>query len=389
MTRPLGPENPELFLQALQRRSFMAFMTRAWAHISGGRTPDQNWHIAAIAYALRRVQRGASKRLLINIPPRNGKSNIVSIIWVAWMLGHDPALNFVCVSYATDQLSGKLARDCLSIMQSDWYRKLFPRTVIKRHAALDFETTQNGGRLATSVGGTLTGRGGDIIILDDVIKPEDANSDTARKSVNDWFRSTLVSRLNDKNTGAIICVMQRLHQYDLPGLLLETGKYDHLCLPAIAAEDAAIPLLGGRVHYRKIGDILHPAREPFEELEATRETMGSAGFAAQYQQDPVPAGGNAFKAAWFKFFDDPVDVTGGEMVQSWDTAIKTSEANDWSVCITALLRGRYLHILDVWRGRVEFPDLTRKANSTRAATSSSCGHRAAWRKSVMPRASRA
>ncbi|MEM7781525.1 MAG: hypothetical protein AAF697_14145 [Pseudomonadota bacterium] len=140
------------------------------------------------------------------------------------MLGLEPKLNFVCVSYS-NELSGKLARDCLSIMESDWYQRLFPATIIsrKRSATWDFDTTRGGGRLATSVTGTLTGRGGDIIILDDVIKPEDAMSEALRKNVNDWYQTTLSSRLNDKNSGAILCVMQRLHEYDLTGMLLEAG----------------------------------------------------------------------------------------------------------------------------------------------------------------------
>lgn len=115
-------------------------------------------------------------------------------------------------------------------MQSDWYRRTFPRTIItpSRTAAHDFETTVGGGRLATSIGGALTGRGGDIIILDDVLKPDEASSEVARESVNDWFATTLALRLNDKKSGAIIAVMQRLHQYDLAGMLLETGEWSEL-----------------------------------------------------------------------------------------------------------------------------------------------------------------
>ena len=231
------PDDPAAFLRELRRRDFRAFLKRAWPHISGGELLDWNWHLDAIAHDLNRVANGESRRLLINLPPRNAKSKTVSVIWVAWMLGQNARRNFVCVSYS-NELSGKLARDCLSIIQSGWYRELFPRTMVspKRSASLDFETTAGGGRLATSVTGTLTGRGGDIIILDDVIKPEEVNSDSVRKSVNDWFKSTLAPRLNDKAKGAILCVMQRLHQYDLPGMLIEAGGWDHLSLPAIASE---------------------------------------------------------------------------------------------------------------------------------------------------------
>ena len=137
----------------------------------------------------------------------------VSPGWVVWMLGIDPTRNFVCVSYS-NKLSGKLARDCLTIMQSRWYRDAFPGTIISaRRKSMDFETTRQGGRLATAITGTLTGRGGDIIILDDAIKPDGADSETIRENVNEWYCSTLASRRNNKESGAIIAVMQRLHQF--------------------------------------------------------------------------------------------------------------------------------------------------------------------------------
>lgn len=274
-------EDPKGLLTQLCRHDFTAFLRKAWPWVSGGELLKWNWHIDAIAYKLDRVQIGESRRSLINLPPRNGKSKTISVAWVAWMLGSDPTLNFVCVSYS-NELSGKMARDCRAIMESSWYREIFPGTIISktRSAAYDFETTRGGGRLATSVTGTLTGRGGDIIILDDVIKPEEANSETTRTSVNDWFRSTLASRLNDKASGAILCVMQRLHEDDLSGMLLRQGGWDHLALPAIATENASIMLAGGGVYRRREGDVLHPERETREILEELKDAMGSYAFEA-------------------------------------------------------------------------------------------------------------
>lgn len=353
------PNDPHLFLIKSQQRSFVAFLQKAWPHVTGGELIDWNWHLDAIAYQLERIADSESRRLIVNVPPRNGKSKLISIIWVAFMLGQDPTLNFVCVSYS-NELSSKLARDCLSIMQSDWYQALFPATKIsrKRSANWDFETTRGGGRLATSVTGTLTGRGGDIIILDDVIKPEEAMSEITRASVNSWYQSTLSSRLNDKNSGAILCVMQRLHEYDLTGMLLEAGGWEHLSLPAICDAQITIPLTRGRMMHRKEGDVLHPEREPLEVLEELKSSMGSMAFSAQYQQDPVPSQGNVFKHDWLCTSPANLDSNGyGEIIQSWDTAIKAGQRHDYSVCITALLRGRDIHILQVWRGRREFPQL--------------------------------
>lgn len=344
--------------------SFLFFLHRAYPHIRGGQQLQSNWHLEAMAYQLEQVRLGKSRRLLVNIPPRNLKSIMISIAWVAWMLGRNPTLNFVCVSYS-NELSGKLARDCLTIMQSTWYKEVVPGTIIAgRRAAMDFETTRHGGRLATSISGTLTGRGGDIIIIDDAIKPDEAHSDVAREKVNEWYRSTLASRLNDKKSGAILAVMQRLHQFDLPGMLLAAGGYDHFNLPAIAPVNLRIPLLGGKFHLFKAGEVLHPEREPETALMEIKAEMGSSSFNAQYLQDPVPAGGNVIKAVWLKTYDELREVMragGGYLIQSWDTANKTGPNNAYSCCITALVRGNYVYIVHVLRRRLEFFELVSAA----------------------------
>jgi predicted phage terminase large subunit-like protein len=356
--------DPAAVLDELKRRDFVSFLIRAFPHISGGADLNPNWHLDAIAYELGRVAGGRCRRLLVTLPPRNLKSIMISVAWVAWRLGNDPSLNFVCVSYS-NELSAKHARDCRAIMQSAWYRQLFPRTVIaaSRSAVHDFETSAGGGRLSTSVGGTLTGRGGDIIIIDDPIKPDEAMSDTTRSSVNDWFHTTLASRLNDKKRGAIITVMQRLHQYDLAGMLIESGEWHELSLPAIACEDQAIRLTRGRVRHRSNGDVLHPSRDDLSALLRIKRTVGSAIFAAQYQQQPVPAEGNMIRAAWLQSYDALASLpeTGGQIVQSLDTASKDGVLNDWSVCVTARVVGQKVFVVDVWRRKVEFPDLKKAA----------------------------
>ena len=356
-------DDPHNILLELCRNDFTAFLRKAWPWVSGGEMLDWNWHFDAIAYKLESIADGDIRRSMINLPPRNGKSKTVSICWVAWMLGRDPTKNFVCVSYSSE-LSNKFARDTRSIIESWWYKQLFPGTILSkaRSAAYDFETTRGGGRLATSVGGTLTGRGGDIIILDDAIKPSDANSETVRASVNDWFSTTLSSRLDNKMTGTMICVMQRLHEHDLCGMLLEQGGWDCLSIPAIATQDESIILARGGVYRRLEGELLHPKREPIEVLNELKTAMGSYTFEAQYQQQPMPSDGNLFKADWLKTTQEGPehDTKKGQIVQSWDTAIKTGSKNDYSVCITARHWRKEVHILNIWRGRVEFPQLLKK-----------------------------
>ena len=360
MHKYLELDDPHAVLQKIMRNDFRAFLRKAFPSIRGGSPLAWNWHLDAIANQLSRIESGSNSRLLVTMPPRNLKSIAISIAWVAWMLGRDPRHNFVCVSYS-NELSSKLARDCLALMQSAWYRELFPATIIssKRTATSDFETTMGGGRLATSLTGTLTGRGGDIVIIDDPIKPDEAHSEVSRQKANDWFKSTLTTRLDDKGTGAVVVVMQRLHEYDLAGMLIETGGWYLLSLPAIAPEDETIPLCGGRIHRRKANDVLHPERESRKVLEALRLSMGSLNFDAQYQQQPVPAGGNIIKAEWLKTYEAGFDPSkhSGHIIQSWDTASKDGALNDYTVCITAHVHRGTVWILDVFRAKLAFPDL--------------------------------
>src|SRR5882724_9588629 len=150
-----------------------------------------NWHIEVIAAKLTAVRAGKIRRLIINLPPRHLKSLMASIAFPAWCLGHDPSAQILCVSYAQD-LADKLARDCRSIMMSPWYRQIFrTRLAAHRQAVQEFVTTAQGYRLATSNGGVLTGRGADIILIDDPLKPEAALSEAQRQATHDWFDHTL------------------------------------------------------------------------------------------------------------------------------------------------------------------------------------------------------
>jgi predicted phage terminase large subunit-like protein len=176
--------------------------------------------------------------------------------------------------------------------------------------------------------------------------------------VIDWYGGTLVSCLNDKQTGPIIVVMQRLHEDDLAGHLLRQGGWNHLNMPAIAFEDETIEL-GFRTHLRRSGDILHPERESREALEAIKAEMGSLLFHAQYQQQPVPVEGNLIRR--FPAYDDlPAVPSTTRIVQSWDVAMMTSGRNDYSVCSTWLVHKKDAYLVDVYRGRLEYPELRRK-----------------------------
>jgi predicted phage terminase large subunit-like protein len=349
--------------EALLRADFAGFAERAFHELNPQTDFATNWHSRVIAAKLTAVYQGRIRRLIINVPPRHLKSHLASVAFPAWCLGQRPSLQVLCVSYAQD-LADKLARDCRRIVMSDWYRRLFPTRLAPRHQAVsEFETTQQGSRLATSVGGVLTGRGADIIIIDDPLKPEEALSQAQRRSANEWFDHTLYSRLNDKEKGAIILIMHRLHEDDLVGHVLAQEDWEVVRFPAIAEMDESWlidTLRGPRVFGRRQGEALHPERESLSMLEQIRKTIGEYNFAGQYQQAPAPLGGGLVKAAWFRHCaQDEMPETFDRIVQSWDTASKATELSDFSVCTSWGILGKDPYLLDVLRRRMEYPELKR------------------------------
>lgn len=320
-------------------------------------------YIEAMASKLEQVRRGEIKRLIITLPPRYLKSHTVSVAFVAWWLGHHPSSQIICASYGQD-LASKHAMDCRTVMTSGFYQRLFPtRLSPEKLAVNDFLTTKQGFRMSTSVGGVLTGRGADLIILDDPLKPDEALSETRRVGVNDWYDHTLVSRLNDKTNGAIIIIMQRLHQDDLVGHVMEQGTWDVLSFPAIAEIEHSYEIqtvLGNYQFKRLPGTALHPERESLETLAQIRRTTGEYNFVSQYQQDPAPQGGAMIKKEWLRFYipaEKPAKFD--RVVQSWDTANKAGELNDYSVCTTWGQKNNHFYLLHVFRRRLEYPDLKR------------------------------
>ena len=232
----------ERVLRNALKNEFYAFVEKTFQTVCPGQTFWPNWHLEAICHALERVAAGETKRLIILMPPRSLKSICASVALPAWLLGGDPTRRIICVSYSAD-LAAKHARDCRAVMTAPWYQGVFPSTRLDptKSAETEFMTTQRGFRLATSTGGTLTGRGGNIMIIDDPMKPADAHSDARRLDLQQWYTNTLLSRLDDKNTGAIVLVMQRLHIDDLAGYLMDQEGWEVLSLPAIADREQGVP----------------------------------------------------------------------------------------------------------------------------------------------------
>jgi len=349
-------------IDAISRVDFYSFVQRIFPIVSAGSPFLPNWHLEAITYALTCVMRGEIKRLIITVPPRSLKSICASVAFPAFVLGHDPTRRIIEVSYS-EGLARKHANDFRAGMRSPLYKRLFPSTRISaaKDTELEVMTTARGFRYATSVGGTLTGRGGNLLILDDPLSAQDAHSERARESLKQWYANTLLSRLDNKAEDAIIVVTQRLHVDDLVGHLREQGDWTELSLPAIAEFEQVVLLGPERYHHRKVGELLHPEREPKWALDNLKHTMGSIDFAAQYQQEPIAAGGNLIKGSWFPIYDAlPLRDVGDKTIVSWDTAMSAGELSDYSACVVLQVKGEIAYVLDVVRERLDYPDLRRK-----------------------------
>lgn len=344
-------------LYAACRNDLYAFMQKAFHEIDASQEFKGNWHLELICDKLQQCLDGKIKRLIINIPPRNLKSHIVSISFPAYILGHLPSERIVCVSYA-QTLANDLSRKTRQLMETEFYKQVFKTRLGDKNTENLFETTCNGYRFATSTEGALTGFGGNWIILDDPIKADDALSEVKRNNVNNWYDNTLISRLNDKVNGVIIVVMQRLHIDDLTGHLLKQSGWDLLSLPAIADNDECFTLSNGKVVGRQAGEALNPDLEPLEVLKNQQKSMSNYNFSAQYQQNPIPAKGNVINFDDFGFFDS--SPFGAETFQSWDIALKDGKDNDYSVCITAKYKDNILYIENIQRFKFDMLTLANK-----------------------------
>lgn len=339
-------------LHAILRSDFLAFAYWCFSKLLPNDPLSREWFHEVIAALL--TNRTGRLRIIINAPPRSMKSFLISIAWPAYKLGIDPTHRFICGSYS-QTLAYKTAWTCRKIMESDWYQELFP-TRLAKSTEDELVTTQGGFRFAVSIGGTLTGLGGDTLIIDDPLNASDALSDVIREGTNQWFDGTLMSRLNQKAAGRVIVVQQRLHQHDLTGHLLEKGDWESLVYPAIAPEDTRIVLPNRSFIWRR-GEPLQ-LREDLKTLAYVERETGYMEFQAHYLQRPVPDQGNDLKREWLKWCETPPTRQAGDLiVQSCDTAIKATRNSDFSTLLTFLVRHGTYYLMDVWREKVEFHDL--------------------------------
>lgn len=297
-------------------------------------------HHREIAKILEKVERGEIKRLIINMPPRHSKSYTCNYMFPLWLLGKHPNKNIISVSYS-QELAQDFGRKIRNQMNSEKYQRAFPGITLAEDSksAAKFSTNKGGDYFALGAGGSITGRGADLIIMDDLIKNhQEARSKTSRDFLREWYSSTLRTRLMPN--GAIVLIMTRWSIDDIAGWLMEKdqGEWEVISLPAIDEDN----------------NPLWPEQFSLDDLERIRREVGTAVFNSLYQQNPAPDEGVIIKKEWLRFYDVRPEIN--EVIISWDTTFKDTDSSDYCVgCVLGKSKGsEKIYLLEVIRSRMDF-----------------------------------
>jgi predicted phage terminase large subunit-like protein len=336
------------------------FVRQAWPVLNPGRELIWSWHYDLLCEYLTLVRLRKVRRLIVNVPPRTAKSTIATICFPCWVWTGEPGHGFLCASYSKD-LSTEHSIARRHLLASEWYQWGWGgdfRIGDGQDLKTQFDNDHRGQMIATSVGATTTGKGGDTLIVDDPLSADQALSDAERKTANDWFDGTLRTRLNDPGTGAIVVIMQRLHEADLTGFLLETeaGQWTHLKIPLEAEEPENWRLpVSGKTEARSLGDVLQPERFT-PDVVANLKARGLI-YAGQYQQRPAPLEGNIIKRQHVRYYGGVNPHTGEPdealpekfdlEIISADCAFKDLPTSDFVAIGRIGVKGRKRYLLSV------------------------------------------
>lgn len=350
-------EQFDLYRRLLEM-DFGGFVRAAWPILEPACEFLDNWHIDLIAEYLTLVQRREIRRLIINVPPRHMKSLLCTVFFPCWVWTQSPGARFICSSYA-ETLSIKHSLDRREVLSSDWYQELWGDRVSftdDQNAKSEYRNTARGVMIATSTGGSVTGKGADFIVVDDPHNPTTMLGDADRATALRHFDITLSTRLDQPKTGCIVVIMQRLHEGDLTGHLIAGEGWDQLTLPSEAeVEETRKFPISKQVHLRQPGELLWPERFPQEVLKQARIRLGSYAFAGQHQQRPSPAEGGILKRGWWKRYDiAPAQFD--QVIQSWDCTFKDTKDADFVVGQVWGRIGANRYLLDECRERMTFSE---------------------------------
>jgi predicted phage terminase large subunit-like protein len=352
-------KNPPNIIQiesTICKKSFYEFIKRSFSIAYPGETYQDNWHIKVIADYLESMVENKFNNLIINIPPRHMKSAIVNVFFSVWRWINDPSDKFIFTSYAFNGLVTRDSNKCKDLINSDWFQERFPEVKLKFQREGYLETTKGGTRIGFGFDGGITGQNANWIFVDDPLKVSDTFSETIRNKVNTIYDEALFNRLIDVQTGKRVIIMQRLHQDDLVGHVLESGVYyEQLILP-LEKEGIKFVSSIGFEDPRKEGELLWESRFPKKEMEELKSTLGERAVAGQLQQRPGALTGNTFQKKWFETRYDPNNFIARYI--SWDTASTANESSAYSACVVGDLLPDYrLFVRYVFRKKMEFPEL--------------------------------
>jgi predicted phage terminase large subunit-like protein len=322
---------------------------------------EANWHVHAMSEKLTGLYQGHVRRLIVNAPPRSLKTSTCTSFFIPWLLGKDPSLQIMLVTYS-DEFAEQLGSQIRSVMRHPEYKRLFDDTQLVNEKARSTRLrTMKGGKVTiTSFHATMTGLGADYIIVDDPIQTNDVRSATKMNDTINRFKEGLYTRLNDPKAGRILLVMQRIHPDDLTGELLERSEFDHLKLPAQFNEDLCYQMPFEQVHVAKAGDYLDPTRFGELELARTRKMLGEAAFAAQYMQEPIYPQNDLVDFEKFKWFEPQeleADLRDAIHVHSWDTAFSTKDSADYTAVTKWAYNRTGYYLLDAHRLKATSEDV--------------------------------
>jgi len=355
--------------------SLYDFFRQSWPIIEGSTPFMDSWHIQAIAEHLEAAYERKIKKLLINIPPRTGKTSLISVAFPAWVWIQNPEEKFMYASYA-GSLGLEHSLKCRRLIESDWYRSRWDsvyKLAKDQNAKGYFENNKGGYRISSSVGGTSTGRGASILIADDPNGAQEAVSEAKRTTANAWWDQVWSTRLNNPKKDVRIVVQQRIHENDISGHIMNNdteGDWVKLILPmefesSRKSRTIVLPTTEGKIWEDprvEDGQLLCEERFSSKEINAYKSELGSYGYAGQFQQRPAPEEGGIIKKAWFQWWKDSTPPDIEFVLQSWDTALTAKEMSAYSACTTwgVFYDHNYIEnviLLSMWRGRIEYPEL--------------------------------
>lgn len=366
-------EEKILFNKADQ--SLYDFLKQGWPIIEGSTPLIDNWHIQAVAEHLEAAYKREIQNLLINVPPRTGKTGLISVMFPAWVWAHNPEEKFMFASYA-NSIAIEHSLKCRRLIESPWYQERWGgvyQLSRDQKAKAFFDNNKKGYRISTSVNSAATGRGATFLVCDDPNSAGDGLSETKRQATNNWWRQVWLTRLNDPKRDVKIVVQQRLHEEDISGEILKNDTDDNwvkLIIPmefehSRKARTIILPSTKGKIWEdprTEEGELLCESRFSQKEINNLKSNLGAYGYAGQFQQRPSPAEGGIIKKPWFQWWKQSTPPDIEYVIQSWDTAITANKMSAYSACTTWGVFYDHNHIenvilLSMWRDRVEYPEL--------------------------------